>query len=240
MIRQAVFGAGFLAVAATVATHHSGARAIADAYRIQFENERVRVERVRYAPGARLPIHAHPAVPTVYVYPGDGDPVIFRHRAADGRLLAVAKRPATRAGSYRLDRGFDELHEVENPSARPSEFLRVVFKAERPAPMWAPRRFARTPLGPADGGRRVEFENDRIRIARLAIGARDSLELPDPHLSSLLIALTPARLRLCAGGSPAELLGLAADAWLPPVQACRLENPGPAEVEALRFEFKDP
>ena len=43
-----------------------------DSYAKQFENEWVRVVRVYYPPHAKLPAHAHNALPAAYVYLNDG------------------------------------------------------------------------------------------------------------------------------------------------------------------------
>lgn len=94
-------------------------------YSKQFENEWVRVVRVRYAPHATLPAHAHNALPAAYVYLNDGGPVLFKHIGAS---YGAATRPATKAGSFRVFRGIDEIHEVENRSELPSDFLRVEFQ----------------------------------------------------------------------------------------------------------------
>lgn len=41
-------------------------KTLPDAYRLQFENDYVRVVRVHYAAGAKLPDHIHPPGTTVY------------------------------------------------------------------------------------------------------------------------------------------------------------------------------
>ena len=48
-------------------------------YRLEFENESVRVSRAMFAPGDKLPVHDHPGNPTVFVYLTDGGPIRFTH-----------------------------------------------------------------------------------------------------------------------------------------------------------------
>src|SRR5688572_32156808 len=48
-------------------------KTLPDAYRVQFENDHVRVVRVHYPAGARLPEHTHPGGTTVYVYLNDSE-----------------------------------------------------------------------------------------------------------------------------------------------------------------------
>ena len=48
-------------------------------YSLEFENDSVRVSRAMLAPGDKLPVHDHPANPTVFVYLTDGGPIRFTH-----------------------------------------------------------------------------------------------------------------------------------------------------------------
>lgn len=69
-----------LVLAASVTLSAQGpAPTLPGAYKIQFENQRVKVTRVHYAPLAKLPPHAHTPWPAAYVYLNDGGPVVFRH-----------------------------------------------------------------------------------------------------------------------------------------------------------------
>src|SRR5918998_1678930 len=94
------------------------------AYRPEFENARVRVTRVRYAPREKIASHDHPANPTVYVYLRDSGPVRFIHTGDEEFTLT---RPAVRAGGFRLSRRARETHRVESLSDQPTEYLRVEF-----------------------------------------------------------------------------------------------------------------
>src|SRR5450759_3363865 len=49
-------------------------------YTLAFENESVRISRVKYSPVDKLPVHSHPSIPTVYVYLTDGGPIRFIHK----------------------------------------------------------------------------------------------------------------------------------------------------------------
>src|SRR5215211_5530587 len=95
------------------------------AYRPEFENARVRVTRVRYAPREKIAVHDHPAVPTVYVYLRDAGPVRFVHLGEEPFTLT---RPAVRAGGFRLSKGAQETHGVESLTDRLDEYLRVELK----------------------------------------------------------------------------------------------------------------
>src|SRR5690349_9550438 len=102
------------------------AQAIAPrSYRPEFENQRVRVTRVVYQPRERIPLHDHPAIPTVYVYLRDSGPVRFVHIGEEPFTLT---RPAVRAGGFRLSKGALETHRVESLTDQLTEYLRVELK----------------------------------------------------------------------------------------------------------------
>jgi hypothetical protein len=61
------------------------------------------------------------------VYLNDGEPALFKDM---GTSYGAANRPATKAGGFRVFRGIDEIHEVENTSELPSHFLRVELKTD--------------------------------------------------------------------------------------------------------------
>src|SRR5688572_32368542 len=107
-------------------------------YKVQFENAWVKVTAVRYGPNEKLPGHAHTPNPAAYVYLNDGPPVIFRHVGG-----SAATRAATTAGTVRVYRGLEEVHEVENTGNAPSEFLRVEFKTAGLSPDTLRGKFAR-------------------------------------------------------------------------------------------------
>jgi hypothetical protein len=128
------------------------------AYTLQFENELVKVVRVEYAAGAKLPDHTHPAGTTVYVYLNDSEGVIFAH---SGNINRSVTRPPVKAGAVRVSSGPEEHHTAENPSKEPSRFLRIWLKGDTSG-----ARNARARLSPTD----TEFSNKQLRITRLKDG----------------------------------------------------------------------
>jgi hypothetical protein len=195
-----------------------------DSYSLQFENEWVKIVRVRYAPHAKLPPHAHTAYASAYVYLNDAGPVIFRHV---GEKKFAATRPATRAGSFRVFRGIEEIHEVENTSNLPSVFLRVEFKTEPKDVSTLKGRYAREQPPAGENLEKVQFENAQVRITRLMCA--------------------PGRtLRVAAGESePSLLIDLSREPgkerWLRAGQSKTFENRrSGSSHEWLRFDFKTP
>ncbi len=128
-------------------------------YRLELENDWVRVSRAMFAPGDKLPVHDHPARPTVFVYLSDGGPIRFTHVQPQ----FTVERPAVREGAIRFHTGAKETHVVEYLGAEPSEYLRIELKTERPDKKPQHIRIAADDQTP--------FENSQIRISRPACAA---------------------------------------------------------------------
>jgi hypothetical protein len=211
-----------VSLALTVVGLASNARAqdplkiLPDSYRLELENEWVRVVHVRYAPHAKLPAHDHPTVPTAFVYLNDAGPVLFKHI---GLSYGVIGRPATVAGAIRLARAVQEVHEVENPGDTPSEFLRVEFKR---MPLDTPLRGRYYPEThpPGENFAKLHFENEYLRLTRRACA-------PDVPCALAAAADTPALVVTLALGSAQ---------WLAAGGKRVVQVKEPAEF--LLFEFK--
>lgn len=227
----------FTALAVTLLVSAAAAQdaitALPDSYSKQFENEWVKVVRVYYPPHAKLPAHSHNALPAAYVYLNDGGPVLFKHI---GTTYGAATRPATKAGGFRIFRGLDEIHEVENLSGLPSEFLRVEFKTDPRDVRSLKGRFYRENIPQDQNVEQVQFENDQIRITRVVCapgrGIRLSTGASEP---TLLIALRDASLR--ESGTNASIRP-GQERWLAANSTVTLENAGAQLIEFLRFDFK--
>lgn len=135
-------------------------QSLPDSYKVQFENEYVRVVRVHYDAGARLPEHTHPGGTTVYVYLNDSEAVTFAHSGNNTRTVT---RPPVKAGAIRIAAGPEEHHTAENTSSMPSDFLRVYFKTDDGGV-----RNLRQRLSPTE-----EFNNKQMRITRVTVQPGD-------------------------------------------------------------------
>jgi hypothetical protein len=208
------------------------------AYKLQFENEYVKVTRVRYAPNEKIPAHEHTLTASAYVYLNDSGPVVFKHIDKD---YGAVTRPPTKAGSFRLYRGLQELHEVENKSELPSEFLRVEFKTDPVNDKGLRGRFYREDYPAGENFQKVQFENEQVRITRLVCAAGRKLDTSTTaSVPSLLIALSPADFEVSGGKSKTKKLklGLGQARWIALNQQEQLQNIGSAPAEMLRFDFK--
>jgi hypothetical protein len=222
----------------TQALAQDPAKILPQAYKLQFENDWVKVTRVHYAPHEKLPAHEHTQTASAYVYLNDSGPVVFNHI---GLAYGAITRPATKAGSFRLYRGLKEIHEVENLSDLPSDFLRVEFKTEPTNDKTLHGRFYRETYAAGENFQKAQFENEQIRITRLVCAPGKTLEFStSPTEPALLVALVPSDFSLHKGkGKSAPLrLEMGQPKWVAVGQQERLENAGSAPAELLRFDFK--
>ena len=203
------------------------------AYKLEFENEWVRVTRVRYGAKETIAEHYHTERPSAYVYLNDAGPVIFKHKDLP---YGDIKRAAVKAGTFRVYRGVKEVHSVENPSDTTSEFLRVEFKTEPLNQNSLRGKYHREPVATGENSRKIQFENEQIRITRMVIGARQTMDVSTNATEpALLAALTRSKLKKVKGNVDLEM---GKTIWLGAGQREQLENAGEASVELLRFEFK--
>jgi hypothetical protein len=208
------------------------------AYKLEFENEWVKVMRVHYGPHEKIPPHDHTEMAAAYVYLSDGGPVTFKHI---GLAYGVVTRPATKAGSFRLYKAIKEVHEVENASDLPSDFLRVEFKTRIVDEKTLRGRFYRESGPGSENFQKIQFEDEQLRVTRLVCAPGKNLDIPaDASIPALLIALSPARLSVIEPRGKASKLNLSLGqtGWQPADKQARLESPGGEPAELLRFEFK--
>lgn len=203
-----------------------------DAYRLEFENTWVKVTRVIYGAHAVIAPHHHTELASAYVYLNDGPPVLFKH---EGLPYAGVTRPATKAGSFRVYKGIKEVHSVENPTATPSDFLRVEFKTAPLEEASLKGKFFREDPVPAATLQRTQFENAQVRITRVRVVAGQTLTVATGEQPALLVALTPTGITM--GGSPDRLIDTGKTAWLGPGHTASVSPIGNVG-EVLRFDFK--
>jgi len=190
--------------------------AVPEAYKLQFENEVVRVVRVHYAAGAKLPEHTHPAGTTAYVYLNDSDGVIFRHAGGSSRALP---RPAVKTGSIRLSAGSEEHHNAENPGATPSNFLRIQFKTLTSRNLR--QRIPRGTFRQGESSITVDYTSEPLVIQRFIIPAGKSMQVPvteSAAMPSLWVAVPSGETR-----------------WVESAPEAPVTNSGETTMEWLRF-----
>jgi len=184
-----------------------------EAYQMQFENSSVKVVRVHYAAGVKLPDHTHPAGATAYVYLNDSDGVIFRHARGSRRVVT---RPAVKTGSIRLSAGNEEHHNAENPSATPSDFLRIQIKTMSNRNLR--QRIARPTTKPGENSITVDYTSESLVIQRFVIAPGKSLEVVAATMPSLWVAIPSGETR-----------------WMAEARDETIVNNGPSPMELVRF-----
>ena len=142
-------------------------------YKVELDNDYVRLVRVHYDAGAKLPDHTHPGGTTVYVYLNDSEGVVFQHSSGSNRPVT---RPAVKAGGIRISTGPEEHHAVENTSKVASDFLRIYLKTDAAGA----RSMRRIP--PTE----KEFSNTQVRVTRMTLEQHD-VENIDAKTPALLI-----------------------------------------------------
>jgi hypothetical protein len=208
------------------------------AYKLLFENEYVKVVRVHYAPREKVIAHEHTPTASAYVYLNDGGPVVFNHIDKD---YGAVTRPATKAGSFRVYKGIQEVHEVENKGDVASDFLRVEFKTDPVDEKTLRGKFFREAYPAGENFEKVQFENEQIRITRLVCAKGKKVEVSTTATEpSLLITLSPADFKISGGKDSGKKvsLNLGEPEWIAINQQEIFENAGGAPVELLRFDFK--
>ncbi len=195
-----------------------------ESYTLQFENDWVRVVRVHYEPRAKLPTHAHNDLAAAYVYLKDGGPVVFGHIGAS---YGAATRPPTKGGSFRLYRAVKEVHEVENQSDLPSDFLRVEFKTDPLEAALLNGRYHREPATAGETAAKIQFENAQLRVTRVVVVPGKPYDVATSDREpSLLVFLTE------------KPFGLGNTRFVRPGDTLRIEAAADAPTEVLRFELK--
>jgi len=137
-----------------------------DNYRLEFDNEFVRVIRATLAPRDHVPVHQHPTLPTVYVYLTDAGPTRFTHITPSYTI----ERGPVRAGGIRYNRNAHiETHVVDNLTDKPSAYLRIELKTTPDSPHPDIRR------SPDEA---APIEDAQVRISRHVCAPGGACEAP--------------------------------------------------------------
>jgi hypothetical protein len=216
MIRDAILlgAVAALSVAATAAAQDP-LKTLPDSYKVQFENAHVKVVRVHFDAGAKLPDHTHPAGTTVYIYLNESDGVTFRHSGNNTRAVT---RPPVKAGHVRIAAGPEEHHTAENAGSTPSDFLRIWFKTDGSA-SYLRQRLSRGTYKAGENVVDTQYTNKQMRVTRLIVMQHEEIVFTAKE-PALLIEVPSGRER-----------------WIEAGEAVRLENHEAPEAEFLRLDF---
>jgi hypothetical protein len=212
--------------AATAHAQQDGLVAHPDVYRVQFENDWVRLVRVTIPGSTTLPAHTHPAGYMIHLYFNDAGPVVFEH---DGSPYTIT-RPPVKARSYRVGPATPETHIVVNSSPGATDFMRIEFKA---APAMAPRRRLAAPPLVDETSSTEEISSDLFKATRVTVASTQSLGIPaGADHPALLIALTEVA---AAGGGSALAIGQ--ERFISPGGKETIRNDGVRPVQFLKVDI---
>ena len=208
-----------------------------DHYKLEFENEFVRVLRVHYGPHDTSPMHVHPAPGGVLVplleqnarlhgQDGSAHEVHFKI----GQARWADSKPAT-------DLSFQTTHWEENLSDQPFELIRVEVK-----PMKTTRSAPLNKLDPLVVDPRhyhLEIENEFVKVIRCRIPPHDKVAMHHHPVGSVIIFMTDQNLQqTAADGTSFEAHNKKGKAiWTEPATH-RGENVSDQPYEYIRVDIK--
>jgi len=202
-------------------------------YKLTFENDYVQVVRVHFDPHEFIPEHQHGMFRGIYVYLNDSGPLIYNHIVG---FQGSRRRPFYPAGTFHAATRSAETHTIENPTDRPVEFLRVMYKTDPAGARvggdftWQ-RTYARLGQVLGENNETVQFDSAQARITRVIVGPGKTLTIT-PGVSA---ASTADR----GGPPPAGLPGGPAGAPPAPAPAAAKPDVKPAPVLLIALSPAD-
>jgi quercetin dioxygenase-like cupin family protein len=194
-------------------------------YKVQIDNEYVRVVRATRGPGEKAPMHEHPDYVAVYLTNVDQ-----KITSPDGKVQEVHRKKNEVSFSKALK------HAEENIADAPLEVLVVELKPG-PVPSTSPWGGV-DPLKVDPQHHKLEFENDRIRVIRSVREPGAKIPMHE-HRKYVTIALTDVNSKqTMPDGTTAMNRRKAGEvAWREPVKHA-VENVGNDRMEEIQIEFK--
>lgn len=195
-----------------------------DHYTTEFENEVVRIVRIKYGPGEESVMHYHPESVAVFV-----TDIQVEMMMADGSFSEGSRAAGEAAYNPAV------AHLPRNNSDSPWEVVEVELKE---------RGSATTETGGPDptvvdaGHYTTEFENDSVRIVRIRYGAGEE-SIIHYHPDSVAVFVTDHLVEMTMpDGSTAEISAAAGDALFIPAGQHLPKNISDAAWELVLIELK--
>ena len=225
MITGVLLVVAIMAFAGISVTAQDPIKVDAKHYKVEFENDKVRVLRVNYGMKEKSVMHQHP------------DAVVI--------ALTDTRTKFTSADGKAEERGFKAgetlwtpagTHLPENLGATPMQVILVELKdgsggGTMPAA-------ADDPAKVAAKHHKVEFENDRVRVFRSIIGPKEKTGM-HAHPDNVVVFLTDSRVTSTMGdGKPEVAEGKAGQAIWRPALKHDAENMNDQPLEVIVVELK--
>lgn len=173
----------FLVACSTVNEEQITHATVADSvhYKIEFENDYVKVLRVNYGPKEKSPMHSHSKLVGVHLTDAKGK---FTSRDGETEIRNI------KAGD--TGEGPAEVHMVENLTGKIWQTVLVEFKKKYPHSVSKLKRDA-TKVDPKHY--KVEMENDWVRVIRVKYGPNEESVMHE-HNPGIIIFLNSTKHQL--------------------------------------------
>jgi quercetin dioxygenase-like cupin family protein len=225
-MRRAALLAVLLIVTAPLAKAQDAYTIVPQKQDVIHESEWLRVRRVTYQPGEKVPMHEHKQ--RIVVFLTDGT---VRSIAPDGKTQDTPFRGGLVNWSEPIK------HALENVGSTPLEAVEVELLGPHPT---APQAYTGDPLKQDPQHFKLEFENDRVRVYRFRLGPHETSPMHD-HLDRVTVHLTGAHVRVTLpDGSTQGLTEKGGNASFRASARHAAENMGAEGYELLTIEFKSP
>lgn len=194
-------------------------------YKVEIDNEQVRVLRATRGPHEKGPMHSHPEYVAVYL-----KPLHQKITLADGTV----QEPNRKAGEVSFSKPV--THEEENLADQPLEVMVVELKAKASPAKSAPVTL--DPLKLLPNQVQLEFENDRVRVLRAKRGPHQKFPMHE-HPAYVAVFLTDVHQNTTeADGSVHEITRKAGEvSFSKPIKHAE-ENLSDQPFEAVLIELK--
>jgi len=174
-MRKVVMLAAALAACTALALAQDPAKVDPKHYKVEFENEQVRVLRISYGPGEKSVMHEHPANVAVFLTASSG-----MFTLPDGKT----QKTKWNAGDVKWDAGGKHL--PQNVGDKPFQLVLVELKGN---PGVAQPPVALDPLRVDPKHYKLELENDQVRVLRITYGPHEK-SVMHGHPANVAIFLT--------------------------------------------------
>jgi quercetin dioxygenase-like cupin family protein len=193
-------------------------------YTAEFENERVRILRIVSGPGEESPMHHHPESVAVFLTDGQVQMTLPDGSAEE---MAVPVGSAVYSGA--------EEHQPKNIADVPLEVVEIELKSDGSSAVEASGPDAT--VVDADHYT-AEFENDWVRILRIAYGAGEE-SVMHFHPDSIAVFLTDHLVQMTmADGSTQEISAEAGEALFVPAGQHQPKNIADSPWDLVLVELK--
>ncbi len=193
-------------------------------YKTEFENEYVKVLRVKYGPRERSPMHSHSKLVGVHLTGAKGK---FTSRDGASQIRTI------KAGD--VGEGPAEVHMVENLTGEKWQTILVEFKKRFPHGLSKLKRDA-TRVAPTHY--KTEMENDWVRIVRVKYGPNEQSHMHE-HNPGVVVFLDSTKHQLInEDGSKVDADFSAGDVIWADAATHRAINLESKPLELVLFELK--